>query len=86
MYPCVIWRVRGKFAEQYIQRHFRSVPMVIDNNYTLSVCCCVDIIISLNSYCTSTDADDMFKRQNNKTEYALYCKATKLHRFEKDRG
>ena len=59
MYPSVIWRVRGKFAEQYIQRQGRSVPMVIDNNYTLSVCCCVDIIISLNGYCTCTDADDM---------------------------
>ena len=33
--------------------------MVIDNNYTLSVYCCVDIIISLNGYCTCTDADDM---------------------------
>ena len=58
MYPSVIWRVRGKIAEQYIQRHGRSVPMVIDdNNYTLS--CCIDIIISLNGYCTCTDADDM---------------------------
>ena len=37
-----------KNAEQYIQRHWRSMQMVIDNNYTLSVCCCVDIIISLN--------------------------------------
>ena len=48
-----------KIAEQYIQWHWRSVPMVIDNNYTLSVYCCVDIIISLNGYCTCTDADDM---------------------------
>ena len=47
-----------KIAEQYIQWHWRSVPMVIDNNYTLSVYCCVDIIISLNGYCTCTDADD----------------------------
>ena len=39
-----------KIAEQYIQSHWRSVPMVIDNNYTLSVYCCVDIIISLNGY------------------------------------
>ena len=59
MYPSVIWRVGGKIAEQYIQRHWRSVPMVIDNNYTLSVCCCVDIKISLNGYSTCTDADDM---------------------------
>ena len=27
--------------------------------YTLSVCCCIDIIISQNGYCTWTDADDM---------------------------
>ena len=33
--------------------------MVIDNNYTLSVYCCVDIIISLNGYCTCTDDDDI---------------------------
>ena len=33
--------------------------MVIDNNYTLSVGCCVDIIISLMGNCTYTDADDM---------------------------
>ena len=32
--------------------------MVIDNNYTLSICCCADIIISLIGYCTCTDADD----------------------------
>ena len=48
-----------KIVEQYIQWQWRSVPMVIDNNYTLSVYCCVDIIISLNGYCTCTDADDM---------------------------
>ena len=41
MYPSVIWRERGKIAEQYIQRHWRSVPMVIDNNYTLSCCFCL---------------------------------------------
>ena len=34
------------------------VPIVIDNNYTLSVCC-VDIIISLNGYCICMEADDM---------------------------
>ena len=50
-----------KLAEQYIQWHWRSVPMVIDNNYTLSVYCCVDIIISLNGYCTCTDADDVLQ-------------------------
>ena len=31
MYP---WRARAKVAKQYKQRHWRSVPMVIDKNYT----------------------------------------------------
>ena len=61
MYPSVIWRARGKNAEKYIQRHWRSVPLITDNNYTLSVYCCVDIIISLNGYCTCKDADDMLQ-------------------------
>ena len=35
-----------KIAEQYIQWHWRSVPMVIDNNYTLSVYCC-ELVLTL---------------------------------------
>ena len=39
--------------------HFPFYHLSCRGRYTLSVCCCVDIISSLNGYCTCTDADDM---------------------------
>ena len=44
-----MWQARGKIAKQYIQQ--------IDVPYP-HVCCCVDIIISLNVYSTCTVADN----------------------------
>ena len=57
MYPSVIWRVRGKLLNSIYSD--TDVPCQwLSITITPSVYV-VDIIISLNDYCTCTDADDM---------------------------
>ena len=52
-----MWQVHGKIAKQYIQRIDVPCQWLSIKIYP-HVCCCVDIIISLNVYCTCTEADN----------------------------
>ena len=54
-----MWQARGKIAKQYIQQIDVPCQWLYPH-----VMCCVDIIISLNVYCTCTDADNKMKENN----------------------
>ena len=59
MYPINLVKARGKIAKQYISVQRIDVPChwLLIKIYP-HVCCCVDIIISLNVYLICTDADN----------------------------
>ena len=63
-----MWQTRGKFAKQYMKRIDVPCQWLLIKIYP-HVCCCVDIIISLNVYCTSPDADNT--AMNNVYFYSL---------------
>ena len=62
MYPISLVKVRsGKHVEKLLNSMYNELTFRV-NGYRYKiyphVCCCVDIIISLNVYCTCTDANN----------------------------